>query len=314
MAREMESVDCNLCGADDPRVIYVGSDRLLKVPGKFILVQCNQCGLVYLNPRPSPEEIGKYYPNDYPPYIQAIENEGSWFRRLDRRYGLYKRCREITRQVGQPGMLLDIGCSTGIFLNGMRQWGWQVQGIELNSEIAEYARKRFDLQVFTGNLEHALFPGDSFDLVTLWDVLEHVYDPKSTLGEISRILRPGGWLVMSLPDLDSLEARLFGPYWAGLDMPRHLHVFNRQVLARLLQETGFTLEKRSYFTGRYGVLVLNVQFWSDERISNPNWRKFFMAIVRSLPVRLLSLPYYSVADRLGQSSIVTVFARKMRHV
>jgi len=309
----MENVNCNLCGAENTRLLFEGSDRLLKIPGNFALMQCNRCGLIYLNPRPTFEEIGKYYPSDYPPYIQAIENEGSWFRRLDRRYGLYKRCREITRRAGHSGKMLDVGCSTGVFLEGMERWGWQVQGVEMNSEVAEYARQRFDLQIFPGTLEDAHFPTGNFDLVTLWDVLEHVYDPKSTLKEIFRILRPGGWLVMSLPDPDCIEAKIFGAYWSGLDMPRHFHVFNRKVLTRLLDETGFTLERRSYFTGRYGALVLNMQFWSDEQIANPTWRRFFMNIVRSLPVRLLSLPYYFVADRLEQSSIVTVFAKKTPH-
>ncbi len=306
----MEATCCNLCGADDASVLYQGRDRLLNLPGEFRLVRCNQCGLIYLNPRPTAQEIGAYYPEQYHPYTRAIEDERSWFLRLDRRYGLRKRCAVITRRVRGVGRLLDVGCATGIFLDGMRRLGWQVQGVELNPEIAAYARERLGLPVFAGTLEQAAFPSGHFDLVTLWDVLEHVHDPKGALREIARILRPGGWLVLSLPDPDCIEARLFGPYWAGLDMPRHLNIFSRTVLTRFLTETGFTLLDRIHFTGRYGVLVANMQFWSDERVSNPQLRRLLMAIVQSLPVRLVALLYYAIADRLHQSSVVTVFARK----
>ncbi len=310
----METIRCNLCGADDPVVIQTGYDRLTDGPGAFTLVECKQCSLIYLNPRPIPSEIGIYYPaTNYHPYLPAIDDEPSWFRRLDRRFGLYKRCQEVSRRVKITGDLLDVGCATGIFLEGMRQRGWQVKGVELNAEVAQYARQRLKLDVLAGSLEEAHYPTACFDLVTLWDVLEHVYDPKETLQEIARLLRPGGWLVFSLPDPDCIEARWLGPYWAGWDMPRHLQLFRRNVLQRLLMETGFEIMDRSYFTGRYGALMISLQFWSAERLANPALRQIFMRLVRSLPARLLSLPYYAIADRLAQSTIVTIFARKLPH-
>ena len=306
----METVGCNLCGANDSELVLEGKDRLHGIEGAFRLVRCRRCGLIYLNPRPGSDEMAHYYPSDYIAYYRAIEDEPSFLRRLDRRYGLHKRCREVIRRAGGLGYLLDVGCATGVFLDGMRQRGWTVTGVEVNAKAAQYARERFGLEVFVGELEEAGYPDASFDVVTLWDVLEHVPAPRRTLGEIARILQPGGLLVLSLPNPDCLEARLFGPYWAGWDVPRHLYIFSRSVLERLLTETGFQVQEVRSFTGRYYVLVLSTQLWLAEHLASQRLRQLILAIMRSWPARLLALPWYALADRWNQSSVMTVFARR----
>jgi len=215
------------------------------------------------------------------------------------------------RYVLHPGQMVDVGCATGTFLEGMRQRGWQVQGVELIPEAANYARQRLGLEVFTGTLEAAKFPDASFDLVTMWDVLEHVYDPRQALQEVQRILKPGGWFVFSIPDVDCVEARWFGPYWVGWDIPRHLHLFPYNVIKCMLREHGLQLRGRSHFTGRYGALVYSLQFWLNSVVVNSNLRSVLLKLSRSLPVRLLAYPYYAIADRLHQSSVVTMFAQKL---
>lgn len=306
----MEAVNCNFCGADDTELVLESGDRLHGIEGAFRLVRCRQCGLIYLTPRPGPDEMARYYPSDYIAYYRAIEDEPSFLRRLDRRYGLHKRCREVIRRAGGPGRLLDVGCATGVFLDGMRQRGWTVRGVEVNAKATQYARERLGLEVFVGELEEAGYPDASFDVVTLWDVLEHVPDPRRTLGEIARILQSEGLLVLSLPNPDCLEARLFGPYWAGWDVPRHLHIFSLPVLERLLTETGFQIQEISSFTGRYYVLVLSTQLWLAERLASQRLRQLILAVMRSWPARALALPWYALADRWNQSSIMTVFARR----
>ena len=306
----METVNCNLCGANDSELVLEGRDRLYGIEGTFPLVRCRHCGLIYLNPRPGPDDMARYYPSDYIAYYNAIEDEPSFLRRLDRRYGLHKRCREVIRRAGGPGRLLDVGCATGVFLEGMRQRGWTVAGVELNAEAARYARERSGLEVFVGELEEAGYPDASFDVVTLWDVLEHVRDPRETLEEIARILRAGGLLVLSLPNPDCLEARLFGPYWAGWDVPRHLYIFSRSVLEQLLAETGFQIQEVSSFTGRYHAFVLSTQLWLAERLANQRWQRLILGAMRSWPTRLLTLPWYAMAGRWNLSSYMTVFARR----
>jgi SAM-dependent methyltransferase len=307
----VETTNCNMCGSNHTELAMIGVDRLHGLNGTFRLVRCRQCGLFYLNPRPEPDELHNYYPTDYIPYTTAIEDETSFFKRLDRRYGLYKRCRVIVSCFDRPGRLLDVGCATGVFLHGMRRRGWETYGVDISSKATEYAKERFGLDVFTGTVAEAAFANNFFDVVTLWDVLEHVYDPRGTLLEISRILRPGGLLVLSLPSLESFEASLFGSNWIGWDMPRHLHLFPQPVLDRLLAETGFRPQEVSFFTGRYYVFVLSTQLWLEGRLENAKLRNVILSLMRSWPVRLLALPFYGVLDRLGKSSTMTVFARRL---
>lgn len=272
---------------------------------------CLSCGQNYLTPRPGPDELERYYPQDYISYPLAIEDEPSPLRRFDRAYGLHKRCREVIRRAGPSGRILDVGCATGIFLNGMQQRGWQAVGVEPSHYAVEYARSRFGLDVVEGFLEEAHFPGESFDAVSLWDVLEHVPSPADTLAEIARLLKPGGWLVLSLPNPESWERGWFGPYWAGWDVPRHFHLFNRAVLKRYLENAGLWLSEVTSFTGRHGVLVLNVEFCMTDWNAAPETKQQVSRAIRSLPARALTWPFFSVADRLNKSSVMTVFARKL---
>ncbi len=301
---------CSLCGSTGQKVLFTGGDLLHGAPGTFRLVECSACGQIYLTPRPEAHELDRYYPSDYISYPIAIDDEPSAYRRWDRAYGVHKRCREVIRRAGGPGRLLDVGCATGIFLHAMQRRGWEACGVEPSAYAAQYARSRLNLDVVQGFLEDAAFPGENFDLVTMWDVLEHVPDPGATLAEVSRVLKPGGWLVLSLPNPESWERALFGRCWAGWDVPRHFHLFTRRVLARQLERAGLRLEEVTSFTGRHGVLVLNVQFWMRERNVAPQTQKLVTGLLRSLPARLLTWPAYNLLDRLNKSSIMVVFARK----
>ena len=310
----MENIQqCNLCGSQRARIIFSGPDRLHGSDDEFSVMECQECGLIYLNPRPGPNEIHRYYPADYQPFFGAISDEPTWFRRLDRRYGLYKRTKEVIKRAGRSGRVLDIGCATGIFLEGMKERGWQPEGVELSEFAANYARERFNLPVFTGTLEEAAFPGDQFDLVTMWDVIEHVPDPGDTLAEVQRILKPGGWLVLSLPNPLAWERSWFKQFWAGWDVPRHFHLFTPKVMERYLQRAGLKFVEIHNFTGRHGVLVLSVQMWLTSKNYQERTKRWIMSILKSVPARILTYPFYSLSDALNRSSIMVVFAQKSKH-
>jgi len=284
-------------------------DRLLGLDGQFRLVRCRRCGLIYQNPQLTPAELARYYPPEYHPFLPAIEDERYPWRRWDRRRGVDRRCRAvIARATVHTGRVLDVGCATGVFLDGMRRWGWQAYGVEPNPVASAYARERLGLDVVTAELEVAGLADEYYDVVTFWDVLEHVPDPRRTLAEARRVLRPGGLLVLSLPSIGSIEARLFGCYWAGWDQPRHLALFPSSVLVRLLNETGFIRPEITAFTGHHGTLVLSLDFWLGEKVPQPRLRAFLAGLARSWPARALTWPYYQIANRLRLSSIMVVFA------
>lgn len=301
---------CDLCGNKNQKTLFQGGDRFHDQEGVFKIVECTFCGLIYLTPRPESAEIERYYPEDYISYPIAIEDEISFFRRIDRSYGLEKRCRQIIRRVGDTGRLLDIGCATGIFLNGMKQRGWKVSGVEPNHRAADYARNRFNLEIENSYLEEAAYKDDTFDVVTMWDVLEHVPSPTNTLKEISRILKPDGWLVLSLPNPNSWDRKWFKEYWAGWDIPRHFHLFPIQTLENYLNQVGIQTKEIKSFTQQHGMLALSITLWVKETNAPDLLKTGLIKFINSIPARLLTRPFYFLTDRYIRSSTMVVFGQK----
>lgn len=309
----MEFIKCNLCGSSDTKEYYTLPDYLLqRFEIQTTLVKCQQCGLVYQNPRFTPDEMLDHYPAEYDSYNSDNKRtvKKSWLlsRAID--YGVRKRCQFVI-QYKKSGDLLDVGCATGIFLNGMQQYpGWEVQGVEISSYAAEVATSQYGLNVFRGTLEQARYPDQSFDVVTLWDVLEHLHDPVASLGEIHRILKHQGLLVLRVPNLDSLDAHFFGRCWAGLDAPRHLYVFSRHTLIKTLDLAGFASKKISTYYGSYPKFVLSTGFWLVDRGVAPSKRRIIIKILNHPMAKLASTPLFFFSGRLFQGPYMTLAALK----
>ena len=309
----MRKINCLLCDNDQSEFLYQVQDRLLGIEGEFTLVRCPECGLLYLNPQPTREEIALFYPAEYDPYIDATTDRASRLNRASVNYGMRKRCRAVT-QHKSGGRLLEIGCATGTFLAAMRALGtWNVFGVDTSEYAVQKARDQLGLDVFHGQIEEARFLDSFFDVVVLWDVLEHLPDPKSTLLEIRRVLTNNGLLIFRVPSMDSLDSKLFGPYWAGLDAPRHFSVFSRATLGRLLETTGFYLERITCFSGTYPAFVLSVRFWARDHLP-PRTQAWVRKALESLAVRILVTPLFKVVDWLKKSTVITVHAKPMTTV
>jgi SAM-dependent methyltransferase len=311
----MESTICNLCGQDRPEPYALLPDLLLGRPDVITqLVKCANCGLVYQNPRPTLAEMSDHYPAEYESYDPSPDPESmSWPARQGFLYGRRKRMRAVTR-FSTGGELLDVGCAAGTFLLGMRELpSWQVQGVEVSPHAAEIARSRFGLKVFTGTLEAAEFPAESFDAVTLWDVFEHLHSPAATLDEIYRILRPGGVLVMRLPNLDAWDAKWFGDNWAGLDAPRHTYVFGRQPLRRMVRQQGYVVRRMATEMGGYMVFVLSLRFRMQRRGLSTLRQERLSRLLYHPIARLLSIPFFYVLGLGQKGPLLTLTAEKVTH-
>ncbi len=280
----MHEVTCNLCGSRYYKVAYKVSDpsgvaQVNQMPDDYRIteervgglslriVQCMKCGLVYVNPQESAKTLYRKY--------RAMEDdvyagqEGG--RRLSagiilKRIGRYRR----------GGKILDIGCATGFLLDEARRQGWQAHGVELSDWAVKYAREHFNLEVSEGTVEDAHFPPGSFDAVTMIDVLEHLPDPKKTLEEIRRILRPDGIVCVSTPDIDSFISRLLGGRWWGIQQA-HLYYFSKETLRSMLESAGFVVKgcaghvrvfDRDYLSRRLGGYSRSLQRFFDALTGN----------------------------------------------
>ncbi len=218
----MEKV-CPLCGTDGPA-------QYCEKNG-FTVLRCTRCGLAFVSDEPTEEDLRKFYRESYLPYHLLY---GDFEEKAERRYSLVE-----SAAGDRPGNLLDVGCSYGFFLNVARKHGWTVKGVEMGSRPAEYARTKNGLDVFEGSLQRSNFADSSFDVVTLFHVIEHAQNPLDLLSTIRRVLKEGGLLVMLTPNIESLHSLMLGRDWTWLHPPDHLFYFSRSSLDLALHKAGF---------------------------------------------------------------------------
>jgi SAM-dependent methyltransferase len=316
----MEYIPCNLCGSDRSTVLFRCKDYFLNISDlEYAVVKCRECGLVYVNPRPTEEEISSLYTAEY--YRAVLTPEELLEERKEQLQAKFAKVRHLP-----PGRLLDIGCQKGEFPFFMSQQGWEVQGVEFFPGPPNL----FGVDIFYGNLADAGFPSGSFDLVTLWAVLEHVYYPREMLEEVHRILKPGGAVVLLVTNIHSIPGR----FLRHDDIPRHTTLFSRRTLSRLLSATGFRPQAYYYgndiFNGSTrGVLNYLVKLAAGERLPEivaqnriaGKWHEFsgqlcdrdsrFMSFIDRTDIALT--PWLDrLVDRLGLGFIMTVEATKTK--
>lgn len=205
--------------------------------GTYAIVTCSQCGLGMTSPFPSSEELLRNNTDTYQveQRIQIYRSRQPLFERRYRQYIERIKCYQ------DGGHLLDVGSNIGLFLKVARDEGFAVTGVELNRDCAAYGKEHFGLEIHSETLELINFPAESFEVVTLFDVLEHVPDLHLFLQEVRRVLKPGGLLVVQSPNLGSLMATVTRSQWGWLTPPDHLYHFTPSTLERLLRDTGFTV-------------------------------------------------------------------------
>jgi 2-polyprenyl-3-methyl-5-hydroxy-6-metoxy-1,4-benzoquinol methylase len=260
--RAEERYLCLLCDSKGTALYQDLRDRLFAAPGNWALLRCPRCGLVWLNPQPVSEDIGKLYSGYFT--HDALEEPAKLWRNTVKlgilRTAFGHRSNNVKRLLGwlvsclgplrdivegsvmwlnslRPGKLLDVGCGNGQFLDRMRELGWGVIGVEPDKQAAKVARERLGLSIHEGLLEKIAFPDETFDAVTMNHVVEHLPDPINTLRECHRILKKGGRLVVTVPNIESLGHHLCREAWRGLEVPRHLFLFSLPTLRACVERS-----------------------------------------------------------------------------
>lgn len=329
-----EDIPCPLCNAQD-------ATPFLHVPAEpnntvYHLVRCRSCSMVYMNPRPTAQCIGQFYADDYQPYCAEGKAGDGWWGRTCHRLeqivlsGYYHYPPALTRWsekvlawLARPffgpdrnsqtaiayhgeGRLLDYGCGSGRYLARMRQRGWTVTGMDFSDRAVAQARKLHGLEVHSGTLPHAAIRPESFDVVTMGAVLEHVHWPHRLIAAAAEALRPGGLLVVSVPNLDALGFELFGEDWWPLEIPRHLLHFTPQTLRRLLLAHGLeVLEVRPQARGSWMRRSL-------ERCNQPDRPMGWRLLSKLGKLRLVPSLLTSLSEDLRRTDGMMAIARRPR--
>ncbi len=250
---------CPWCGTPSSKTYIQLKDYFLTQEA-FEIVECPHCGLLYTNPRPAPDQIGRYYQSET--YYSHQENKKGFIPRLYERVkvvNLKNKVKMATEGLA-PGRLLDIGCGVGDFLVQMQKQKWEVMGVEPSDDAKNIAEARLGFRPI-GPSDYASLPDASFDVITLWHVLEHVDDLKTQTSEITRLLKPKGRLVIALPNFQSFDCQHFKDKWAAWDVPRHLNHFSPKTLQNLITSLGFTpIGTKKLIWDAYYISFMSEQF------------------------------------------------------
>lgn len=234
MAQSWPEAVCNHCGSR--------KTRLLAAVDGYTLVQCGDCGLAYIADPPTPNRLAAMYQAGAD-YHTALHDPGSQaFANMDR---VAAEHLAFVRRWANCGRLVDVGCSTGLFLARARREGFDVSGVEFSAASAQFAREHFDIPVTDGDIRALDAPAESFDMLTMFDVIEHVRDPAGDIAAAYRLLKRGGMFILSTPNLDGLFPRASAPFarllnhWPHPEPPWHLYQFSVRTLSAMLESRGF---------------------------------------------------------------------------
>lgn len=232
----MEYVNCSLCSDDDYQLLFKKEN--------FKVVRCNKCGLIYINPRPTKDELviavsGDFYRQHFiPPAFDAHDN-----------YRTHKTLLRELKNYSRINRLLDVGCASGLFLAAAKEEGWEVKGVDISEPAVSYGRDKLGLDIFLGDLEEASYPDEHFDVIICRDTIEHIQNPYGLLKEANRILRNEGLIFISTPNFNSLTRLFLKEKWSII-IPGHLYYFSRKTAEQMLKKSGFEVKK---------ILTINIE-------------------------------------------------------
>jgi 2-polyprenyl-3-methyl-5-hydroxy-6-metoxy-1,4-benzoquinol methylase len=236
---------CPLCGEERAPEHFITCRDHLVSGENFNIVQCVSCSLLYVNPRPQPDDLEAYYQSIE--YISHTDRKGTLQERiyhLVRNHMLQKKKQLVEKLVSPPRRLLDVGCGTGAFLEAIKSADNEIIGFEPNTFAREKALEK-GIEVLGKEDALETLPENSMHLITLWHVLEHLPDFREKIQLFHSLLAPGGYLVLAVPMWKSFDAGFYGQHWAAWDVPRHLLHFEEKTLVKACHDAGFVFARKA---------------------------------------------------------------------
>jgi SAM-dependent methyltransferase len=254
---EQERIGCPVCSAENDRLCFEVQDTMFGSPGKYQLVECQQCTQRYVNPRPTDAALARHYPNDYLCYTNFDAEHWllRWaFRRMQEGQAR-RRLRQIEKATGKlpaGSRVLDVGCGRGELMALLkRERNCSCIGTDINPDVLSIVNGQLGIPVVEGSLLDLEFEYGSFDLVTMTEYLEHESRPSEVVERAAKLVKPGGYVAIEVPDISGPPGRWFRENWWQIDCPRHLNFFSPQTLGQLLEAQGLEVVE----TRRYGMLT-----------------------------------------------------------
>ena len=228
---------CPVCKSDSIGHQLTAEDFLV-TQEKFQIYSCQNCGVRFTNPRPNKDQLAGYYDSDeYISHTNESSSLVSSLYKIARTFTL-RRKRKLIEKLSPNKRLLDVGCGTGHFIDYCQQHDWQVSGVEPNESARTQAADKTKITILQDISEVV---DNTYDVITLWHVLEHLPDLEQIMNQLKSLLAPKGILIIAVPNFEAYEATVFKEYWAAYDVPRHLYHFNRKALAHLTKIHGLKI-------------------------------------------------------------------------
>lgn len=286
---------CPWCESENAQ-LHIELKDLFLTQEPFKILECKDCGLLYTTPRPIKEKIGKYYKSEK--YYSHQENKAGFIPKVYEKVKSInlKNKYNIVTEKTTKGKILDIGCGVGDFLHTMELKGWECTGVEPSEEAKAIARKRIKAELFTSEEQENLIDS-SFDIITMWHVLEHVDALRWQIQQLYRLCKPGGRIIIALPNYKSYDGQYYRAEWAAYDVPRHLNHFNKETLIKIFEEN----QLRHIKTEKLYWDAFYISYMSEK------YRHHRLPLVRGILKGMIS---NRKARRTGEwSSLVYIFER-----
>jgi SAM-dependent methyltransferase len=306
--KNRESECCPICESENIRLLYSTCDRHYGIKGTFNIFECNRCSIGFLNPMPTEDELTSLYPeNTFYAYTDFTQKN-------DKIYNIKKALRKLLLltietkdpKFSKPGRILDLGCGSGEFLYRYKECGWETNGVEVNSDAANLGNSIANLGIHCGNLLQANFEDGYFDYVRSNHSFEHITNPKEVLKEVHRILKKDGKLFIGVPNVNSLNAKLFGKYWWYLGVPVHTFTYSDKTLSSLLRDNGFIIDSVKYNSDYSGILG-SIQIFLNRKNGKLSTEGF---VFENPFLRILSTYLSKALNLLKLGDAIEVICRK----